>query len=572
MLRKYILISVVFISVFSSLALAGRSPFNVDFFCGWSGYYRPMEWAPVEISIQSDMKEAFQGSIVISAQQDGLNTMNIHNRFVLTPDLPHRVPLVTKFAFSMDKCNVRILDERGRTKWTNDYNLWDYSNNAGLLSPVFENDMLIGVAGSKVFGLSGLPKETICRSYRGTGKVYVGDKYPRMIPWDWTGFACLDLLILYNPEWTSLNGEQIKAICDWVYNGGKLLVVLGNNPLSSDNRLSGILPYDIEQAKEFKVDIDALKKLNLVSSEPENMICWSLVPKPDSRIYKSQSNGSGEILFGAGYWGFGRVGILGFDPYSLSDRQKGASTDFWVGKIRTIVEKTFDEASADRENDSLQGQSSALMGDLTHPDRKQTGIILTITGLNSGEYRMTSYHNNPSMQHSPIDIYVDGRLSSSNNPQSAVSGEGNGSMVYTEFRASDNDNVVIEFRPAGTDYDRRAVLNGFWIVKKNEDSEGYRKILAVDIGASGQAVADGFIGVGYSSSERVREAVFDSAEGLPSGIKISLKTANPDDKLQFNSTVFKDPYDPHRRISESDKEAARRYINGRSIAKVENTG
>ena len=40
---------------------AQDSPFNVDFFCGWEGCYRPMEWTPVEVGISSDLTKAFAG-------------------------------------------------------------------------------------------------------------------------------------------------------------------------------------------------------------------------------------------------------------------------------------------------------------------------------------------------------------------------------------------------------------------------------------------------------------------------------------------------------------------------------
>jgi hypothetical protein len=47
-----------------------------------------MEWTPVEVGISSDLKEPFGGTFIVSAPQDGLNTLNVMRAFVLTPESP----------------------------------------------------------------------------------------------------------------------------------------------------------------------------------------------------------------------------------------------------------------------------------------------------------------------------------------------------------------------------------------------------------------------------------------------------------------------------------------------------
>jgi len=44
----------------SGVGAARDIEFNVDFYCGWEGYYRPMEWTPIEIGIDSDLTEGDQ--------------------------------------------------------------------------------------------------------------------------------------------------------------------------------------------------------------------------------------------------------------------------------------------------------------------------------------------------------------------------------------------------------------------------------------------------------------------------------------------------------------------------------
>ena len=314
-------------------------PFNVDFFCGWGGYYRPMEWTPVEIGISSTLTEPFAGLITVSAQQDGLNTMNINHEFVLTPDIPLHLPLVTKFAFTADKCSVRLVDkDRGRTQWSQEYELWGMETHNRFITVVNENDLLIGLIGSGKFGLLRLPKQSKCLSHRGQGGVFLGDKLPRMVPWDWTGFVPLDLLILYDPDWNLFNNQQLKAIAQWISNGGKLLLVPGSHPLAPANPIAQLLPFELQDVKQMTIPPEMLEKLGLIGDQPETVTGWSMVPKSGARFFQTDTSDENEYLFSTGYSGFGRVGVLAFDPATVSERQRDKSASFWIHCIKEVLE------------------------------------------------------------------------------------------------------------------------------------------------------------------------------------------------------------------------------------------
>jgi len=339
MLRVLPVILAITILITVGPALAD-SPFNVDFFCGWGGCYRPMVWTPVEIGVSSTLTEPFAGSVTLSAQQDGLNTLNIVHTFVLTPDVPLHLPLVTKLAFAADKCSIRIRDERGRTQWRNDFSLWDFSTRNRLLTALAESDLLIGLVGQRKFGLLRLPKQSICESYAGRGSVHIGDKLPRMVPWDWTGFVPLDILILYDPDWDLFNLHQLNAIAQWVSNGGKLFLVLGSHPLPAASPLAKLLPFQVNQVKQVTIPWDILNTWGLDTSESQTVACWPLVPKPATHIYDVDTSDTGDHLFATGYAGFGRVGVLAFDPSTLSDEKRAQSAKFWVSQITAILEDT----------------------------------------------------------------------------------------------------------------------------------------------------------------------------------------------------------------------------------------
>jgi len=339
MLRVWLVLLVLPALVIAAGAEEDEDPFNVDFFCGWGGYYRPMEWTPVEIGISSTLTEPFAGVITVSAQQDGLNTMNINYEFVLTPDIPLHLPLVTKFAFTADKCSVRLVDkERGRTQWSQEYELWGMETGSRFITVVNENDLLIGLVGNRKFGLLRLPKQSKCLSQRGQGDVRVGDKLPRMVPWDWTGFVPLDLLILYDPDWNLFNTQQLNAIAQWVSNGGKLLLIPGSHPLAAVNPIAQLLPVELHDLKQMTIPAEMLEKMGLVGGEPEQMTGWTLEPKPDANFYKTETNDAGEYLFATGCAGFGCVGVLAFDPATMTEKQRENSASFWIYCIKEVLE------------------------------------------------------------------------------------------------------------------------------------------------------------------------------------------------------------------------------------------
>ena len=234
-----------------------RSPFNVDCEVGWQGCYRPLDWAPVDVSISAALQKPFEGLLMVAAEQDEVTTVEVTHRFVLTPDVPVWVPLAAKFSFGVSQCKAGIRDAGGRTVWESSYGLWDSRTGKPLLTAVSPDELLVGVSGRMGFGLRHLSQNSHAVSSAGVTvrsrggaqrsggpawlKVYVKDRIQRRLPWDWVAYQCLDLLILYDPEWTALAPQQSEAIAQWVSGGGRLLVVLGSNPLPRDHRLARLL-------------------------------------------------------------------------------------------------------------------------------------------------------------------------------------------------------------------------------------------------------------------------------------------------------------------------------------------
>lgn len=342
-MKRLILIFILLLLV--STAYPADSPFNVDCSFGWGGHYRPMEWTPVDIRFDSRLKGNFAGSVEISAQQDEMNTMTIYQRFVLTPELPIQMPMVTKLAFAADKCSVRIIDSNNRTQWHNDFNIFDYSNQQNIIKTAYENDLLIGHAGSLKFNLTQLAAKSSCNSYgmlrndSQSGEVYFANKNLKLLPYDWTGYASLDVLVLYDMDWSGLDQKHVqsKAICDWVTNGGKLLLVMGANSLPKDSPVTQMLPFEFGPEKDITIPENILRRWNLKGSQPEKVNCRPLTLKENIRLATLDKNENDEGLYGTAPVGYGKVGVLSFSPHFMSPQQTAQTNQFWIRQLQNIL-------------------------------------------------------------------------------------------------------------------------------------------------------------------------------------------------------------------------------------------
>jgi|GEM_PF-379782 len=316
--------------------------FNVDCVFGWRGCYRPMEWTPVEIELSANTDEPLPLTLALASQQDGLNTLNIAQPLVITPEVRSYVPLVTKLYFGGEDCRVRLLDEKGRTRWSQTYDLWGNRLGTRLVEPIPQQDLLVGLVGRPGFGLTQLSQQCVCRSGRHFGKVHLKDKLPRMLPWDWPGYVSLDLLILYNPQWDNIKPAQAKAITDWVANGGKLLLVLGANPLPANHPLARSLPFELTAPRQIAIPAEQSARWNWHAGKAL-VVANPLRVKPAVRHYNAHTYGD-DTLFATARMGFGHVAILAFDPTSAKDPfdeplklNTAEQLHFWTHHCRALL-------------------------------------------------------------------------------------------------------------------------------------------------------------------------------------------------------------------------------------------
>ncbi len=336
-------------------AWAAEAKFNVDAEFGWQGCYRPHRWTPVEVRIAHQLKEPFKGRLVLSGRSDELTRMTVHHEFVLTPDVPYEAPLVTKLPFGVSECSLRIEDARGRRRWDRRYELWDMTSMRQPLVSVQPADLLIVASGRIQFGLRHLAEGTYSSGPamshhdvyfsssgpqpdgRENGTVYFRQRIQRRLPADWTAYDGVDLLVLYDADWTALLPRQSQAIADWVTGGGRLLMVLGSRPLPPSHPLAELLPIRIGAARQRSLDRGLLRRWGCGTAADPDVTAWSLTV-PDSAFgWVGETHGTGQDLYAYGPVGFGRAGVLAFDPSPLGPNQGRNVAPFWVEHMQKLL-------------------------------------------------------------------------------------------------------------------------------------------------------------------------------------------------------------------------------------------
>jgi hypothetical protein len=363
---------------------ADRNPFNVDCDIGWQGCYRPMGWAPVDVNIASTLKEPFEGVLTVSVQQDEITAMRVTHRFVLTPDVPVWVPLAARLSFGVMECRAAIQDAHDRTVWENTYGLWNQQTGKQSLTAVMPGQLLIGVSGRMGFdfglrhlsqgasatepGRSSPPRRRGPRGGQAAppdtagGKVYVKERLQRRLPWDWAPYQSLDLLILCDPEWTALAPQQSEAIAQWVSGGGRLLVILGSHPLPRDHRLAKLLALEPGEARLVTLPENVLRAWGAEGRETASVAAWPL-DRPPAWGWKTEDHGTGRPLFAWGPVGFGKAGVLAFDPTALGGAQGKNLAPFWVHHLALVLDSpTISQGPPGDEDDSDDGRAYLYAG------------------------------------------------------------------------------------------------------------------------------------------------------------------------------------------------------------------
>ena len=324
-------------------AWAQQTKLNVDVTVGWGGCYRPREWTPVDILIHHKLTRPLGGVMRVTAQQDSMTDMTIEREIVLTPGVSVPVPLVARFAYGADELYARFIDENGRVPWKRDISLMGLADQGSRSTSIHPADTLIGLVGRSAFGLREFPKAHRS-SYGGeSGNVYVRSKLPRLLPKDWTGYASLDLLILYDPDWDDISVHQARAIAKWVHNGGRLLILLGTHPLPADRELAKLVPFEIGPAETVQLPSTLLRDWGCRSGQVR--LTGKVVRRALGGFGKgahtvTDAGERSETVFAWDLVGFGAVGVVPFNPTDVGGMQGRNVGPFWHDVVGPLLARS----------------------------------------------------------------------------------------------------------------------------------------------------------------------------------------------------------------------------------------
>jgi len=341
---------------------------DVGFRAGWGGCYRPHEWTPIEIDVNHTFTKPIAATVYLSVQQDEMNMMELARKLVLTPDVSASLALVAKFDYQASECEVTIRDDNGRRLWRKSYRLWEYSGGQRVLDRIGDEEMLIAfargrssVSGSGAFGLAHLPARSISITGSNRGAVNVAEKLPRALPDDWTGYAGLDALVLYDIDWSRMSRHQARAVAQWVMAGGSLLIVLGSHPLPAEHPVARLLPLTIESPGTAALERSMLTGWGCDAVSTATVDRWRLKKAEGEGASSfgrvlSGFGGAGPPLFVHGHAGFGRVGVLAFDPAVVGGTQRENLAPFWIAHLQDLLTRRRMEFTSNDEREYSQNQ------------------------------------------------------------------------------------------------------------------------------------------------------------------------------------------------------------------------
>jgi len=326
---------------------------SVTFAIGWQSHCRMGQWAPVEVHVSSSLDEPFIGYLELSNVQDELHRMQIHRPIVVPAHQSRRVSMVTKVGWESDNCRVTLRDRRGRQVFTHAYDLHDYHMGRSTVTLLLPGQTLLAVSGRgglhiPVFGDPNEEREEslqVC--YRP-----IGD-----LPAAWPGYCGLDVLVLYDPDVSLLGMAQVRALVDWIHNGGQMMLILGPRPIPPDSALRKLIPFAVGEPRVSRVPAGVLGAWGIDGSKPVSLSVWQL---ETSRLPAGwrvlEELADGRALRVCGSVGFGQVVVCAVDPVQVPLRGSEQTEQFWSAQLSPFVSSERLKAEGQEALDQWGGQ------------------------------------------------------------------------------------------------------------------------------------------------------------------------------------------------------------------------
>jgi len=381
----YLLLAVVALT-----AQAGaRVELAVDI--GWDGIYRPGCWTPLFITVaDTSAVTARQAVLELRSPYDALSRLRVVQPLTLEArSTTYRLYL--PLSYDLDATSATLRSASGATLARR--NLSE-STGTGTRPPwnANPNEIFIGTSGpAPVLRMLGGPFAWDPQSepqQAGQPEIHVGYLPPRRLPDEIVGYDGLDLLVLSGVDLTTMELRQQQAIADWVRGGGRLLLWPGDGLIPEHSPIVSLAPCRIGGIGELDLALTGLKNI-YIPTRSGRVLSRALDPLPASQTRSLLPDGWDLCYSRAG---LGIVGVLSFDPASLSFQQRKDALSFWRPVLRDLLRP--DQAKFDERNpfgygdarDALRAAAMELviqrLGDVPGMGRIDFGYVaLVMIGL-----------------------------------------------------------------------------------------------------------------------------------------------------------------------------------------------
>jgi hypothetical protein len=357
-----------------------KPPLTATRTVGWENCYYPLEWTPIDVTITSNLKEPFAGVVSVETQQDELTRVTTRQPVAIAPLATAHTAMVVKMTGGGESARLRVAGENGKQYISDEFGGYNYSGGANLTT-LNDRDVLIGFVGTArhLRQLEGNVTDG-----HNMANVYVRRKDPRHLPWDWTGYSSLRLLVLHDADLAGIHREQAQAIREFVLAGGRLLIVLGSNPLPADGPIASLLPFKPGSPREQTLQLQGVSnQATAVWQLPEDArlpAMWQAVRSADSTVGA------------AGPAGFGRVGVLAFNPDTVAQATRQPSPRLWLGllngmeMLQTPLEagEAMDLPDWQVDHGAVQSNTNEVLGQLLDIPELEPLSIWWVIGLLAG--------------------------------------------------------------------------------------------------------------------------------------------------------------------------------------------
>jgi hypothetical protein len=197
---------------------------------------------------------------------------------------------------------------------------------AGRVPPILlsANSGLIGIGGN-------VADAALLQSQLSQTGLTAGILNEMKLPAASVGYEGIAALLLAAPDFQQLDGDQQRAIVDWVAAGGNLILIPPSNPIPPQIPLDILLPCDI--GTNAVVPLPA----NSPATQPSQLNGRQLHPLPGAEPIQLLSGGDSWTAYTQRF-GLGRVLVLPADISSLQFSNSDQTIAFW----RTILSSMLD--------------------------------------------------------------------------------------------------------------------------------------------------------------------------------------------------------------------------------------